>query len=294
MNCIFIYNPISGNGHINKKIDYINEKLKSKYDEVTIYKTSSKEDMINVIKESYKYDHLIFAGGDGTFNDVVNTICLMDKFPVLGYIPCGTANDMANNLKISKKIKKALDVILNGEEKAYDVGKISNNSIDKYFIYVTGVGNLCSIAYNTKQKNKKVFGKVAYVFNGLKDFFKPKLIKAKIKIGDEILDGEFPLILVMNSISVGGFKIDKNKCLNNNKFDVVLVKKNKIWNFFNVIRLLLNGAKKKETKYYLKYSTDKISIDLDNNILWTIDGERGLDGSVTIVNLPSYIKIIQK
>ena len=48
---------------------------------------------------------IIVLGGDGTFNDITCGIAAMDKRPILGYIPTGTVNDIARNLKISKNYK---------------------------------------------------------------------------------------------------------------------------------------------------------------------------------------------
>src|SRR5690554_6493319 len=149
MNCIFLYNPASGKGKIKKRLNYIKNTLSKKFDYIEVYETKSAEDTYQKsIAVCGNYDALIFAGGDGTFNDIVCGVASQPIRPVLGYIPSGTANDIAKNLKISRNIKKALKVIVAGETVFHDVGKIN----DKFFIYVAALGTFSSISYRTKQK----------------------------------------------------------------------------------------------------------------------------------------------
>ena len=166
MKCIFIYNPKSGKGKVLKNLEYIKTELKKKYSVVDIYETKSQEDTISKSKQScYEYDTIVFAGGDGTFNDVTCGIAECDKRPILGYIPTGTVNDIARNLKISKNIKKAVKNIIDGQYVNHDVGIING----RYFIYVAGVGTFAATSFRTKHKFKKVFGKFAYALDGLQE-----------------------------------------------------------------------------------------------------------------------------
>ena len=45
MNCIFIYNPVSGKGRIRKRIKYVVDKLREKYEIVDVYETRACGDM---------------------------------------------------------------------------------------------------------------------------------------------------------------------------------------------------------------------------------------------------------
>ena len=99
MTCIFIYNPNSGRGKIEKKLSYIVKKLKTKYEKVDVYATKAKGDLTQKVREiADKYDCVVFSGGDGSFNEVLRGIGDMEKLPLLGYIPGGTANDIAHSL----------------------------------------------------------------------------------------------------------------------------------------------------------------------------------------------------
>ncbi len=291
MTCIFLYNPNSGKGKLLTKLDYIEQRLKEKYSEVVMYPTKSREDTIQTAKESCgKYDAIIFSGGDGTFNDVTCGVSSESVRPVLGYIPSGTVNDIARNLKIPKNLKKALNVILYGNIKSHDVGIINE---EKHFMYVTALGTFTEVSYSTKQKNKRMLGKVAYILNGIHDVINPSLVEVKVinESGIETTH-QCPLFLVMNSISVGGIPFNKNGHLNDGYFDVIFVKKYIGRGIVAIAHMFLLGIrKKKRTKYYEVMKCKKFTIQVDDQITWCIDGEKGPTGTISIRNLHNHLQI---
>ena len=93
MNCIFIYNPVSGKGRIRKRIKYVVDKLREKYEIVDVYETRACGDMTAAAREAAKkYDAIVFSGGDGSFNEVLQGVASAEIMPELGYIPSGTVN----------------------------------------------------------------------------------------------------------------------------------------------------------------------------------------------------------
>src|SRR5699024_12171008 len=84
------------------------------------------------------YDLVVGAGGDGTINEVINGIAKKEYRPGLGVIPVGTMNDFARALLIPREVKKAVDIIVNGQTKQLDIGKVN----DHYFINIAGGGKL--------------------------------------------------------------------------------------------------------------------------------------------------------
>lgn len=291
MKCIFLYNPFSGKGNIIKKLDYIKAQLSKKFEIVDFYETSSREDMARIAHEACaNYDYIIFSGGDGTFNDICNCISKEDNRPIIGYIPSGTANDIAKNLKISRNIKKALNIILNGKVIKHDVGMIN----DRYFMYVCGCGTFTSVSYKTDQKWKKLFKTLAYAFDGMKELLSPTLVKANITIDDkDVIDVESPLILILNSKSIGGVSMNKRGHLNDGYFDIIVCKKY-ISNINGIANLVIIGTfkDKDHTKYYDFYRGKNIKIKVDDNIVWCVDGEKGPSGSVGIKNISKHLSII--
>ena len=289
MNCIFIYNPNSGKGKINKKCNYIKEVLGRKYDVVDVYETKSGIDTrLKAAEVCGKYDVLVFAGGDGTFNDIISGISPQPVRPILGYIPSGTVNDIARNLKIPKSIKKALQIIINGKTVLHDVGKVNHD----YFTYVLALGVFSSISYRTKQHLKKKFGKIAYVLDAAKDVFKPTTNKISITINDTTKEYESPLILILNSRSVGGVSFNRYGHLNDGYFEIMVIKKGIYRGFFKIIRFFISGLlglRYKHVVYYSKASHFSIAPATDTQ--WCIDGEAGPVGKINVSNLHHHFEI---
>ena len=75
MKCLFVYNPNSGNGRINKYLSYVVNRLSKRFDQIDCHPTKNPQDATKIAREACGvYDYLIFAGGDGTFNEVIQGI----------------------------------------------------------------------------------------------------------------------------------------------------------------------------------------------------------------------------
>jgi len=72
-------------------------------------------------KLSSDHDILVAAGGDGTIADVIQGIMAARRDVSLGILPLGSGNAFRKSLRIPKKVKKALKIIAEGEEKEIDL-----------------------------------------------------------------------------------------------------------------------------------------------------------------------------
>ena len=74
-----------------------------------------------------EYPRLVCLGGDGTLSDVIAGLMRLPASarPHIGYIPTGTANDVANTLGLPmRQPQRAAEKILGGEPLNYDVGEM--------------------------------------------------------------------------------------------------------------------------------------------------------------------------
>lgn len=300
MKCIFIYNPNSGKGKVAKKKDYIFNKLKEKFEEVEMIATEYPKHALQLASDACgKCDYLIFSGGDGTFNEIIQGVAPQEKRPVLGYIPTGTVNDNAKNLGMSKSIKKSMKIILEDKKLDMDICKVG----DQYFSYVAALGSFSAISYATKQKSKKVLGFLAYALNGIDDFFHTKNFDVKVTLSDgKIYEKNCAFLGVLNSRSVGGFRFNKEADISDGLIDFVMVdssihkeKVNSVFSSFRIFNLFLKGIKKKrEIKHVTHFIATGARIELPDNVVWCVDGEKGDSGSKTIEMLHHHVKVIIK
>ena len=257
--------------------------------------TQAPGDMTRFAQEAIgQVDAIIFSGGDGSFNEVLQGVAGVENMPELGYIPSGTVNDIARTLKIPKDIRKALKVITTGRNELLDCMKAN----DRYAMYVIAAGAFTRATYSTSQKQKNQMGKIAYFLEGATrelnfDTFN---IDCKNKSADEHTSCVF--VSFMNSCSVAGFRLNKCADLQDGKIEVAIVsqKKNpsvwrKIFAVFSVFKLFLFGYKAKN-KVLIRLEGSEFDVDVGEDIVWNFDGEKGISGKIHIEVVPKRVNML--
>lgn len=295
--CLFVYNPHSGKSGLLKRVNYIIQELETIYTHVEYKPTEYAGHATVIAREACgNYTHLIVSGGDGTFNEIVNGVAEQENAPIIGYLPSGTVNDISRSLNIPRKLKKALETIRDNNVFEHDIFK----SNDRYGIYFCGAGAFTFTSYQTKQSTKKIFGKIPYFINGMKEAF--HLPDFKIKITDKngyVTSGKYIMMLIINSRSAAGFKLNSHANLSDGKVDVVLIKReNK--KFFNYIASLFAIATiflfdyrfLKNNKYITKFSTSEFHLENNKRAIINVDGEEGSYGNMDFKVINKGIKVI--
>ena len=288
--CTIIYNPISGKKDFKNKVDAVKKRFEENNYIVTVKATEKPKHAILLAKEACndKVDLLVISGGDGTFHECLNGLATSNFMPLVGYIPTGTTCDLANTLKISKKVDKAVDIILSGEVANMDY----TNSNKGSFVYVTAIGTYVDISYVTDSKLKKYLGVFAYFITGIKEFFTIPMIKTKIEHDNGFLRGYYSLILVVNSKKVAGFNIVTNPILDDGKVDVVVYKYIPLFN--NLLYFISFILSPKILPGVKKFKTSKLKIYTDHPHKWNMDGEEANSGNLNIQVQKQGLKIIVK
>ncbi len=294
MKSVFIFNPESGNGKIKKYQDYIVSSISKKYGEITCVETDHAGHAYDYLKQNAGFfDYVFVAGGDGTLNEAVSGIMDSGACPTIGYIPTGTCNDVAHSLGISKNIKKAVKTLIEGTPSSHDIFSVNN----KYGIYVCCAGLFSKSSYSTERRKKRFLGKIAYYIDGFKEIFNTKPIPVTLEYDSEKISTSASLLLILNSKSTAGFKLNKKASLNDGKVEVLIFhsRKKKI-RFFDILKIAkafvfgVSSVKKSKNVTYLKLS--QFNIKTDDNISINIDGELGTKGSFDFKVLQNKIKII--
>lgn len=286
---LFVYNPKAGkSGIVNCLSDVVDTFVKKGY-EVTIYPTQCRGDGEVKVRESGKnYDRLVCSGGDGTLDEIVTGLLASETNLPIGYIPAGSTNDFARSIKIPRNMRKAAEVAVSDNLFKCDIGKFN----DRYFVYVAAFGLFTDVTYETDQNLKNVLGYAAYVAEAVKRLQSITAIPLTITYDDEVITGNFLVGMITNSNSVGGMKAltGPNVELNDGLFEVLLVREPE-----NVIELnsiapaILDRRLKSDCVITFKCS--KISIQSDEPIPWTLDGEFG--GNVNNVNIVNMNQLVE-
>lgn len=111
-------------------------------------------------------DVIVAAGGDGTINEVARG--LLGQGTPLGIIPLGTANVLAIELGLKPREGDIADMLLSGPAQLIGTGLIDN----RIFLLMVGIGFDGEVVHDIDARMKRVFGKAAFVWSGLKLWFK--------------------------------------------------------------------------------------------------------------------------
>lgn len=268
---LIVYNPNSGIGIPAVIIKKFCEKLKEQGIEADLIFTKRPHHATEIVKSAEKYDLVYAIGGDGTLNEVVRgNLERQEKIPVCPF-PTGSCNDVAKMLGFKKSLLENLDIALTGDIKEIDIGTVNNNP----FTYVIGGGKFLNIPYETSRIKKSKSGYLAYIKEGIKEFFQDiKMQKATI-IADGIeLKDEYSMIMVTNTNHIAGVSnFYKNIELDDGKLEVFLCKSNNQIDLINnFISFYLGGHPKNITT--LKASEISIKLKDVPEKNWCIDGEK--------------------
>lgn len=295
MKCLFIYNPVSGKGKIAKKADKIVRALESKYEIVDVFETEKAGDIAAAAKKGAEcYDAIVFAGGDGSFNEVVHGVASAPHMPELGYIPSGTCNDVAHSLGISKRINRALKVILTGKNELLDCMRVN----DRYAMYIVAAGAFTSATYTTPQSAKNQVGIVAYGIEGIRKNLKFEVFNVDVTNGEKHVHTDSVFVTMMNGKYVAGLKLNRGASMQDGKLEAAIIhqKKNpnvfrRIRAFFALAHLFIFGYKVRE-RQITRMEGSHFEIHADPSVVWNFDGEKGVSGDVVIDVLPRKINMI--
>ena len=286
MKCLFVYNEQSGG---SKEINYheqIIEYLNNLYDHVDAFHAGVDNDLHFVLENNH-YDDVICSGGDGSIAILVNKLISYGFQGNIGYIPLGTANDFARNHKIPLNVEKSLDIIKNKKSELVHLGIVN----EKVMLYALAIGKLSGVSYKTKSKEKKSLTKFSYLLTGIKELFSNKKIELKLIFDFFKIDYKTPLMLVLDSNTLGGFKVNHKK---KNAYDVLIFKGGALRSSIGIIGMFLFGYKKTNTRFYDYFNLQNFEIELMNEQSWCLDGEEFKSQKVNVSAHRERINLYKK
>ncbi|MDY3757339.1 MAG: diacylglycerol kinase family protein [Bacilli bacterium] len=276
--CTIIYNPNSGHVFKTKYLkEYKNILTKNGYNPKFIgtqYSGHAKE-IVNHLEPT---DLVISMGGDGTFNEVMSGNLERKKPLILAHIPVGTTNDVGVMFGYGKDIKKNLKLLLDGTIKGMDICVINGRP----FVYVAGFGKFMQIPYNTPRKLKKKYGYMAYLLEGVKDFFNPtKMYDITYKVNGIEKRGLYSFMLISNANRIAGINnFYKDVKLDDDQFEVLFCNFKRRVDIIKTFTILMTTDIERVSGVEF-YKTNHLEIKFADypKKAWCIDGEK-LDRAV--------------
>lgn len=302
----FIVNPVADTGRLEKKWPEVLEYIQENFDieigwDFTEGVLMAHKLLLKAVEDGYT--NIISVGGDGTANEILNSIMdndLADKVN-LGILPMGTSNEIHLAYGIPFDYKEALKTALGGHSAKAPIGKITGD-FEKGTHYVlnhtdTGLSSLTAVSANNGVTWLK--GELKYYIYALKNIIKFKEYSGSVKLDGKVLlndDGEpfdkFSVIAMSMGELLGGFKLFPENNMQKKGFGVLVAGYR---SRFGLLRLLLQAETGKHLgKPNVVYTrAKKIEIELENSWPWEGEGEIYAENSksITLEYVPDAINI---
>ncbi len=241
----------------------------------TLFYTAGRGDATRFTAEhGAEYDVVACIGGDGTLSEVLGGLMALENRPQLGYIPMGTANDVATTLGLPKNDSLAAALrILRGRPHPFDVGGFGDEG---YFAYIAAFGAFTEVSYATPQNQKKALGHLAYVLQGMAALGKIESYRTRVEYDDGVFEGDLLYGSMSNSTSVAGIvRLNEEMVsLGDGMSELVLVRDpGSVAGFGEIVESVL--SQRFDSDKLLILHTRKARFSFDKPVPWTRDGEDG-------------------
>ncbi len=257
---------------------------------------------------------IITAGGDGTFNEVINGIA-GSEIP-MAILPLGTTNVLAKELNIPEDTDKALDIALNGNEHKICLGKITlfgdteirrhgdtekdespyppfsapprHLNISRYFLLMAGIGFDGRTVYGIKGAIKKFSGKGAYIWSGLSALLKWNPEKLIFNIDGKTREG-YSAIVCNASKYAGNFNVAPDAKLNEPYLYAFIMHGKRRLNLIKYVSAIIRGRHMKLSDITYQRAEQ---IEIQGNAHIQIDGDYLGKTPASIEIIPDVLNLV--
>jgi diacylglycerol kinase family enzyme len=289
MKLLFVVNPISGG--INKE-PFLKQAIELcfKYGiDYNIFKTTGfgDEKALKSLLDLLKPDKVVSVGGDGTV--LFTSIVLMNTGYAMGIVPLGSANGMAEELKVnSDPVEAFKDIIMSNLIRGLDLVCVN----DKYYsVHIGDVGlNARIVEAYEKDPNR---GMITYAKYFLNEIGKLEPFAVKVHAEEYNYEGKVFMVGICNARKFGtGIPINRVGNPMDGKLEVVLIEK------IDVLSLIKAGLAKFDESFLdnrtaTVFSVKNAIITFDKPRLLQLDGEViGKFEQINVKTVPSAVNFI--
>ncbi|MDZ7261040.1 MAG: diacylglycerol kinase family lipid kinase [candidate division KSB1 bacterium] len=286
-----IVNPTAGRGKGAKLYPRILEYLRNHGFSFEVVLTTRPGETMPLADQAIQegYELLVSVGGDGTHNEIANSILKSGKDIMLGAISAGSGNDFVKTAGVPLELESACEVLHSGVAKKVDVGVIN----DRYFLNIASVGFDVAAAIRS-QRMKILRGFLLYLGSALCEIFSYEGPEVTISANGFTWREKVLMISVANGKCYGGaFQIAPSARMDDDLLNAIILDE------MNPFRRLYGIPKvMKGTHFQLREChqvlTNELTLELDRPLPIHVDGEVLYPEvtEVTIKSIPQRLSVL--
>lgn len=222
-------------------------------------------------------DLVIACGGDGTIYEVVNGLA-PSNIP-LGILPGGTANIIANELRLPHDPVKAARALPSWQPRRIALGRVtgraippSDGAVERYFLSVAGVGYDAYVIYHLGWKFKTALGAAAYVLEGMRQVLRYPFHPIACRMDGEEHAATFAVIQ-RTSLYAGWFRTAPGQSIGNRRFGISLFKSRNRFRYFLYGGAILVGQRMNDMPLTAASEASFNPVEPAARVFFELDGE---------------------
>lgn len=283
---VFIINPVSGTEKKEHIVTLIHETLKLSgihYDIAYTDFAGHATELANQAIEQ-KYDAIVAVGGDGTINEIAQT--LIKTKTALAIIPQGSGNGLARHLGIPLNTKEAIKRLLEPQKMLIDAATANGNP----FFCTSGIGFDAHVSASFAARTFR--GLFGYAYFTLKELFSYKPLTYTLEFEGQKIEREAFLVAFANAAQYGNNTyIAPQADIQDGKLDICILKSFPILQTPKIMWQVFNKTLP-QNQYMETYKTDKVKISVTTAIPAHIDGEsKGLGTSIEYKSISKALTV---
>ncbi len=218
-------------------------------------------------------DLVLVCGGDGTVREVCAELA-GTGIPV-GVVPAGTGNLLGRNLDLPLYFRSAIDVALNGQDRAIDMVRIEGDNLEEtHFLVMAGMGFDAAIMEGVNEDIKKKVGWLAYVLSALKGLMFPTM-RLEVSVDDGPFTKHRARTVVVGNVGSlqGGMVLLPDALIDDGVLDVVLLYPARFLSWFPLFFRVVAKREQRAGESVTRFTGKKVVIRSATEVPRQIDGD---------------------
>ncbi len=294
---LVLLNPAAGGGAARDSAFHVKAFAAQSGWRMELRPTSSAEELSMQARAGLAegYRRILALGGDGTLQQIVNAVGVCQEV-VLGVLPAGGGNDLAQALGLPLDPVLAAKLLLEGEVRFVDAARVrTSDGKQRLYLGGGGVGLDAQAAQFAGGSYRNIRGRSRYVLSAIRALlgFHPLQIRASIESDENNeLEASVLVLGVLNTPSYGGgMRMAPGARIDDGKLDLVLIENLPLFHILQLLPLLITHGELR-TERVRRQTIRRVRIETTSPARFHGDGEILGWTPVEIEVVPNAIRML--